>query len=176
LSSGGFFFLVGAMIDSNPFAVLSLIAAPAVLTNATSVLIMSTSTRLARAIDLSRELSRDLENVTDLAPPAQQRKLRELAAAGQRALLILRALRSFYLALGCFAVATLLALLGTVAVLIDFREGIAATAVLGLAAGGIAITSIVYGLVMLLGDTRLAVTLQCERAELLLAHTKRLGA
>ena len=163
------------MIESNPFAVLSLIVAPAVLTNATSVLIMSTSTRLARAIDLSRDLSRDLEKVTDLTLPDQQRKLRELAAASKRALMILRALRSFYLALGCFAVAALLALLGTVAVLIDFRQGVAATAVLGLATGCIAICSIAYGLVMLLGDTRLAVTLQCERAELLLAHTRRLG-
>ncbi|MFM1904577.1 MAG: hypothetical protein RLZZ440_2477 [Planctomycetota bacterium] len=162
-------------LDSNPFAVLSLIAAPAILTNATSVLIMSTSTRLARAIDLSRELSRELEEVTSFAGPEQQRKLRELAAAGRRALLILRALRSFYLAIGCFAVAALLALLGTVAVLTDFRHGIPATAILGLAAGCVAISSIVYGLIMLLGDTRLAVTLQGERAAHLLAHTKRLA-
>lgn len=162
-------------MDSNPFAVLSLIAAPAILTNATSVLIMSTSTRLARAIDLSRELSRDLEEVTDFTAPDQQRKLRELAAAGQRALLILRALRSFYLAIGCFAVAALLALLGTVAVLIDFRHGVPAAAMLGLMTGSVAITAIVYGLIMLLGDTRLAVRLQGERAEQLLAHTRRFG-
>ncbi|MGA0040354.1 MAG: DUF2721 domain-containing protein [Pirellulales bacterium] len=165
----------GVMIESNPFAVLSLIVAPAVLTNATSVLIMSTSTRLARAIDLSRELSHDLEGGTDLTAPDQQRKLRELAAAGQRALLILRALRSFYLSIGCFAVAALLALLGTVAVLLEFRNGATAAGVLGLGAGCVAITGIVYGLIMLLGDTRLAVTLQSERAERLLTHTKRLG-
>lgn len=71
-------------LDSNPFAVLSLIVAPAILTNATSVLIMSTSTRLARAIDLSRELSRDLEEVTTFTGAKQQRKLRELAAAIRR--------------------------------------------------------------------------------------------
>lgn len=162
-------------MDSNPFAVLSLIVAPAILTNATSVLISSTSTRLARAIDLSRMLFRDLEDVSDFATPEHQRKLRELAAAGKRALLILRALRSFYLAIGCLAIAALLSLLGTVAVMTDFHDGVPATAILGLTAGCVAVIAIVYGLVMLLGDTRLAVTMQSEQAAHLLAHTKRLG-
>lgn len=162
-------------MDSNPFAVLSLIVAPAILTNATSVLISSTSTRLARAIDLSRMLSRDLEAVTDFTTPDHQQKLRELAAAGQRALLILRALRSFYLAVGCLAIAALLSLLGTVAVVTDFRHFVPTTAILGLAAGCVAVIAIVYGLVMLLGDTRLAVTMQSERATRVLAHVKRLG-
>lgn len=36
------------MMDSNPCAVLSLIAARAILTNAASALVSSTSTRLAR--------------------------------------------------------------------------------------------------------------------------------
>jgi len=41
----------------NPFAILSFIVAPAVLTNASSVLSMSTTNRLARAVDRARELS-----------------------------------------------------------------------------------------------------------------------
>jgi hypothetical protein len=36
---------------ANPFAALSLIVAPAILTNASAVLAMSTSNRLARAVD-----------------------------------------------------------------------------------------------------------------------------
>jgi hypothetical protein len=36
---------------TNPYAALSLIVAPAVLTNASSVLVLSTSNRLARAVD-----------------------------------------------------------------------------------------------------------------------------
>jgi hypothetical protein len=43
--------------QTNPFAVLSLIVAPAVLTNACSVLVLSTSNRLARATDRVRELA-----------------------------------------------------------------------------------------------------------------------
>jgi Protein of unknown function (DUF2721) len=51
----------------NPFAVLSFIVAPAVLTNASSVLTMSTNTRLAGAVDRARELSRQLE-ATERSP------------------------------------------------------------------------------------------------------------
>jgi len=53
----------------NPFAVLSLIVAPAVLTNASSVLAMSTSNRLARAVDRARELSKQLEEAGELFSP-----------------------------------------------------------------------------------------------------------
>ena len=53
----------------NPFAVLSFIVAPAVLTNASSVLALSTSNRLARAVDRARELSKQLEEAGALGRP-----------------------------------------------------------------------------------------------------------
>jgi len=43
--------------QTNFFSALSLIVAPAVLTNAASVLLMSTSNRLARSVDRARELT-----------------------------------------------------------------------------------------------------------------------
>src|SRR5687768_8595489 len=49
---------------SNPFALLSLIAAPAVLTNAMSVLALSTSNRFLRAGERLRALSSELERAT----------------------------------------------------------------------------------------------------------------
>ena len=42
---------MGVMVDTNPFTVLTFIAAPAVLTNASSVLALGTSNRFARVID-----------------------------------------------------------------------------------------------------------------------------
>src|SRR5690606_34981149 len=89
----------------NPFAVLSFIVAPAILTNASSVLAMSTSNRLARAVDRARELSKQLEQSSAAAAPSPDtdRQLRELAAAEQRALMLIQALGSFYFALGGFA-------------------------------------------------------------------------
>ncbi len=41
-------------IGSNPFAVLTAVVAPAILTNASSVLALGTSNRLARVVDRTR--------------------------------------------------------------------------------------------------------------------------
>src|SRR5882672_7907964 len=70
-----------AALPSNPFAVLSFIVAPAVLTNASSVLILSTSNRLARAVDRTRALSRELEASQAPDSEADAQRLRELTVA-----------------------------------------------------------------------------------------------
>src|SRR5207237_7373304 len=96
--------LSSPVVGTTPLAALSLIAAPAILTNATSVLAMSTSNRLARAVDRARELARQLEqSAPDAADAATRRRLTELAAVDRRSLLLLRALRAVYVALGGFA-------------------------------------------------------------------------
>jgi hypothetical protein len=102
--------------EANPFAVLSLIVAPAILTNASSLLAMSTTNRLARATDRARELARQLEETSDLSSHEAERRLGELTAAGRRSVMLVTALRSFYIALGSFASAALFALLGAVLV------------------------------------------------------------
>jgi hypothetical protein len=108
-------FPVAMMQDAgaNPFAALSLIVAPAIVTNASSVLAMSTSNRLARAVDRARELARQLDDPGHTASESE-RRLHELALSETRAILLLRVLRSFYTALAGFAVATLVSLLGAV--------------------------------------------------------------
>jgi hypothetical protein len=148
--------------DTNPFAVLSLIVAPAILTNACSLLSMSTSNRLARAVDRARELAKQLEDPAT-AGSDTPRRLSELAAVEQRSVMLLSALRSFYLALGGFAAATLISLLG--AVLIRFSGPV----VLGLefaavTAGVVAVGSLVHGSLLLVRETRIAVSVLRERA------------
>src|SRR2546428_2610016 len=85
--------------QANPFAVLALIVAPSILTNASSVLAMSTSNRLARAVDRARELSKQLEGAGALASPEAVRALRERNATEQPCLKLLAAMRWFYVAL-----------------------------------------------------------------------------
>ena len=136
-------------LQVNPFAVLSLIVAPAVLTNASSVLAMSTSNRLARAVDRARELSRQLEEAGDLASAEAVRRLRELAATEQRSLMLLAALRSFYVALGSFASATLVSLLGAVMVPMGAGVAVRVLEVVGVVAGLLAVSALVHGSVML---------------------------
>jgi hypothetical protein len=143
--------------DTNPFAVLSLIVAPAILTNATSVLTMSTSARLARAVDRAREVSQQLEASVDLASTEATRRLNELSGAEDRALLLVRALSSFYTALGGFASATLLSLLGAVLVSIGTPSIVRMLEVVAVFAGLLAVASLVHGSTLLVRETRIAV-------------------
>ena len=150
--------------DPNPFAVLSLIAAPAILTNAASVLTMSTSTRLARAVDRARELSQQLEASADFSSPEATRRLHELATAEQRALLLLQSLHSFYTALGGFASATLLSLIGAVLVSVGTSTLLRVLEIVAVLAGLVAVSALVNGSAMLVRETRIAVTVLRERA------------
>ena len=154
-----------------PFAALSLIAAPAILTNACSVLAMSTSNRLARAVDLGRALGRELEDArTDAAERAL--RIRELASANTRGVLLLRALRAVYAAMGGFATATFVSLVGVV-----FVEQLAAPArgvveLLALGAGLLGVGGVLWAAVLLTRETRIAVTALSERVAL---QQERLG-
>ncbi|SFI06429.1 Protein of unknown function [Planctomicrobium piriforme] len=150
--------------SNNPFAILSLIVAPAILTNASSVLIMSTSNRLARAVDRARELSKQLEAETDLKCPTAVRRLKELATAEDRALLLLKGLRSFYVTLGAFSCAALLSLLGAVLAPFETRFFVEMMEIGGVAAGVVAVTSLMNGSRLLLRETRIAVQVLSDRA------------
>jgi len=150
---------VAAQSTSSPFAVLSLIVAPAILTNACSVLIMSTSNRVARAVDLSREVGRELDAVApEDSSPESRRQLDEMSAAHTRSILLVRSLRALYTALGGFSSATLLALLGVV-----FESQLPEPVrwlpeVLAVLAGVVGVSGIVWAAVLLLRETRIAVT------------------
>lgn len=151
-------------VTANPFSVLSLIVAPAILTNASSVLIMSTSNRLARAADRARELSKQLEAAEDPHSSESQRRLGELSTAEQRSMLLLQALRRYYVALGGFALAALLSLFGAVTVSLGAAQVAPAFEVLGIASGIVAVGALVGGSVTLVRETRLAVQVLHERA------------
>ncbi|HEY7167237.1 MAG TPA: DUF2721 domain-containing protein [Candidatus Binatia bacterium] len=150
--------------QANPFAVLSLIVAPAVLTNASSVLALSTSNRFARAADRSRELAKQLEEPGGFAAPEAGRRLKELRIAGQRSLLLLTALRSFYVALGSFAFATLVSVMGAVVVPVGAGFMVLVLEILAVAAGIVAVGAILYGSAALVRETRLVVGVLQERA------------
>ena len=99
--------------QQNPFAALTLIAAPAVLTNASSVLALGTSNRFARAVDRQRQLSVMLEQQGDgMDAETRAMRLKQLRRAETRAVLVLRALTSFYVSLGAFAASALISIVG----------------------------------------------------------------
>src|SRR5947207_13816632 len=97
-------------LGQSPFAVLTFIAAPAVLTNAASVLAMSTINRMLRTRDRMHELLAQSESGVTVA----QRLVAQVNRVERQGSLLLRALHSIYVALGAFAAASLVTLLGAV--------------------------------------------------------------
>lgn len=101
--------VVGA---SNPFAALTFIAAPALLTNASSLLLLGTGNRLARAVDRVRALAAELDHLADTENRLAQIEIDIMARSEQRVRIIVRAMTAFYVAVGSFAFGTMLALIG----------------------------------------------------------------
>ena len=94
-------------IPANPFAVLTFISSPAILTNASCVLLFGTGNRYGRAIDRVHELA-DVVLQGEGADEVELRlRIRQLEAAGTRTLLIVRALTCFYTAVAGFVASTL---------------------------------------------------------------------
>ena len=95
----------GNLLSQSPFAVVTFIVAPAMLTNASSVLAMSTINRMLRTRDRMGELYAKSEagNVTD---HESTHLIVQVDRVEKQALLLLRGLRAIYVALGAFAAAT----------------------------------------------------------------------
>ncbi len=89
----------------NPFIVLTYVSGPAVLTNASVLLLLSTSNRFARSIDRSRILA---EGIAKLSKAGRE----ELAMSGRRVQLTALTMSSLYVASATFALATLMTLAG----------------------------------------------------------------
>jgi len=160
-----------AMTDAtNPFAALSLIVAPAVLTNASSILVLSTSNRLARAVDRARGLAHQLEGGRREPEGFGSFRVRELDSAEQRALMLLRALRFFYGALGAFAGAAFVSLLGAVFSQTSSSQLARVFEVAAVVVGFAAVFSLGTGCGILLRETKIAVAIVSEEATLLRRH------
>jgi hypothetical protein len=97
---------------SDSFSILSFLAGPALLTNATSVLLLGTINRYGRSLDRARLLARQMQE----AEPGDSRfgdfLARQLDVAQERVLLMVRTLSLLYVAITGFGVATMAYLIG----------------------------------------------------------------
>jgi Protein of unknown function (DUF2721) len=158
-------------IDTNPFVVLSYVSGPALLTNATSLLLLSTTNRFARAIDRSRYLT-DL-----LGHRSPERVLtveaNELRIVGKRIRLIGVSIASFYLAAAMFALATVTSILG--AVLAEFLGGAALDVIVVFAVflGGVGFAAFVTGAFALVIETRMAISALSDESAAAIATVDR---
>ena len=157
----------------NPFAALTLIAAPAILTNASSLLALGTSNRFARAVDRQRQLSQMLDDgCREMDAETLDVRQRQLAITERRALLLIAALTHFYTSLGSFAASALVSLIGAVTVPIGARVVQITITSLALIAGIAGVAGLVFGCTLLIRETRLTVQALREEATLSLRRSR----
>ena len=148
----------------NPFTALTIVVAPAILTNASSLLCFGTANRLARVMDRTRAVSAQLAGVR---PNEGNRAIyeHELRGLEVRWNLILRALRCFYMSLGSVAAAALISLFGSMPVFSVLPVGFIAIALMALLFGTIGVGGLVAGCAMMMRETRLAVQSLAEETQ-----------
>jgi len=157
-------------LSGNLFTLLTLIVAPAVLTNATSVLALNTANRFGRLIDRSRQLVDEMERMR-VDPELDAIRARQVGRLRRRAGLLLRAQTCFYAALGLFVFAALISVVG--AALANGHElGYRAAAIAGFAAGSAAALSLFYGCTLVIRETRMALLSLAEETVLLQARMR----
>jgi uncharacterized protein DUF2721 len=152
-------------LTDNPFAVLTAVVAPAILTNACSVLALGTGNRIARVVDRTRVINAEMPS---LQPGSQefQARVRQLERLRERSRLLLGALRIFYAALGSFAASALISVVGSALAFYEMGLAFHAAAALGLATGAFAVSGLVAGCFFMVRETRLAVQHITEEADL----------
>jgi len=156
-------------LADNPFAVLTAIVAPAILTNASSLLTLGTSNRLARVVDRTRVVAAELA-AFESGSPDYQAWAAQLDPLQVRAQLLLRALRLFYAALGLFAASAFVSVAGSIASYYGQRFLFEAAAALAVLTGASAVLGLAFGCVLMVHETQLAVQNMAEEAEVLRAH------
>src|SRR2546426_10777653 len=152
-------------LNDNPFAVLTAVVAPAILTNACSVLCLGTGNRIARVVDRTRVITAEIASLK-VGTSEYQVRVGQLERLQVRAQLLLRALRIFYASLGSFAAAALISVVGSALAFYDLRVAFRAAAVVGLAVGTFAVAGLVSGCLLMVHETRLAVQTLTEEADL----------
>jgi hypothetical protein len=151
---------------TNPFAVLTFIAAPAILTNASSVMALGTSNRFARAIDRARSLAAELASQKTVPEMVKQLRLRQLRSVSRRVLILVRALTAFYLSLGAFAAASFTSLIGAAFVITHLDVPRMVAMMVALVCGVVGIGGLVIGSALLVWESRLTLAILREETNL----------
>jgi hypothetical protein len=150
-------------LNDNPFAVLTAIVAPAILTNASSVLCLGTSNRIARVVDRTRVVATQIASLQ--AGSAEYKVwVSQLERLQVRAQLLFKAMRILYASLGAFAAAALISIIGSSLAFYGQQLAFRAAAVLGLAIGAFGVTGLVSGCILMVRETQFALENIAEEA------------
>ena len=152
------------VVAGNPFAVLTAIVAPAILTNASSVLALGTSNRLARVVDRTRIVAAQLDSF-EPGTAEYQVWSAQLAPLHVRAQLLVKALRWFYAGLGLFSASALVSVFGSIETYYGHVVAFYSAATVAVFTGASAICGLCGGCVLMIRETQLAVKSLDEEAK-----------
>lgn len=153
-------------LSQNPFAVLSLVAAPALLTNASAVLVLSTVNRILRTSDRMRALSAELEK-KEIPTERRNFLIAQVSRVERQSVLLLRGLHSIYVALGCFSTASLIAMMGGGLAQSPWKTLSQVMVVIGVIVGVTGVSGLVWGSRHLLMATKISIQNIKEEAALI---------
>jgi len=154
-------------LASNPFALLSLIGAPAILTNAASLLALSTSNRFLRAGERLRAMVEKVEKATTVED--KKMWIVHMDRIERQAMLLLVGLRYIYAALGSFVLTSLVSIFGAALASHQAHPWDNLMMVMALIIGMIGAGAIVMGCISLFRATRLSLINIREEA----AHVRK---
>lgn len=152
-------------VANNPFGVLTAVVAPAILTNASSVLALGTSNRLARVVDRTRVVMAEMSHV-EADNPEYPMWTAQLNALRVRSQYLLKALRLFYAGLGLFGSAAFVSVMGSIAAYYSQKLLFEAAAALAGVTGASAVIGLATGCVLMVRETQLAVRSLGEEAKI----------
>ena len=141
----------------NPFLPLSFIAGPAILTNATAVMLNGASIRYNLAIGLWRDLQTEIHGRSATVAAAYSDPQQALDLANRRAVLIVTALNLLYAAVGGFGFSTLTGLTGAMLSTQQSVVGFATKATV--AAGGFGLVCLLAAAIVFLLEARCSLKL-----------------
>jgi len=153
-----------ALINS-PFAILTAVVAPAVLTNACSVLALGTSNRIARVVDRTRVVTAELGAAED-DPKLYSLLEEQLQLLRQRGHLLVRSLRFAYVALGGFATSALVAVIGGAFTHFEILHIHQIAAFIGLGIGAVSVIALAAACAMMIRETTMAIDNLTEEAQI----------
>lgn len=152
-------------LNDSPFAVLTAVVAPAILTNVCSVLSLGTGNRIARVVDRTRVVIAACTPLTGDSPEFAAYS-RQLAQLQMRGTWLRRALRMFYASLGSFAASALSAVVGSLFATYDLQIALRAAVVIGLGIGTAGVLTLIFGCSLMVRETVLAMQTVTEEVEL----------
>jgi hypothetical protein len=159
-------------VVESPFAVLTAVVAPALLTNSSTVLVLGLGNRIARVTDRIRAVAGVMSNAGENSE-LYQRLQHQAQLLKQRAQILGKALRLGYAAVGGFAAEALIAVLGGVLVHYGFLTAARVAALAALAIGFGSVGSLVFACVHMVRETAIALDNLAEEAQTVMLEATR---